>query len=372
MAAGMASAAGLIISPAKAPEPFIEKAFPDSTRIGEKAGDPPAWTAWRGDEIIGYAFETDDVARIPAYSGEPVNMLVAIDSQGKILTANVLEHHEPILLVGIPESRLDDFTGQYPGFMADDRVKIGGKPGDGIKHIDGVSGATVTVMVMNLAIMRAATEVAQAREIIEADPLASRPAATVKADEFSIATWNQLTENGSIRRFALTNDEVDQAFEGTEAQRQVPLSNEAAAESFIELYYTQLDIPTIGRNLLGDSEYEWLISTLQPDEHALALMGNGFSFKGSGYVRGGIFDRIQIHQGDNEFSFRDVDQYRINDLYAEGTPTFPEKSGEAYIEARQAWYVTGHSQQGAMGPTLALLSGQRMMRSPSASAMVAK
>jgi NosR/NirI family nitrous oxide reductase transcriptional regulator len=55
-------------------------------------------------------------------------------------------------------------------------------------------------------------------------------------------------------------------------------------------------------------------------------MGNGFSFKGSGYVRGGIFDRIQIHQGDNVFSFRDLDHYRVNDLYAEGTPYFKEMS----------------------------------------------
>jgi NosR/NirI family nitrous oxide reductase transcriptional regulator len=323
---GGAYAAGLIISPPKAPEPFIKEAFPDATQIEDKSGEPSAWTAYQGDEIIGYAFETDDVARIPAYSGEPVNVLVAIDAGGKILTAKVLEHHEPILLVGIPETRLQDFTDQYVGFSADDRVKIGGKAGDGIEHIDGVSGATVTVMVMNLAIMRAATKVAQAKGIIEKSVMASRPVANIKHAEFSVASWDELIADGSISRFSLTEGDVDQAFEGTDAERTSPLSSEEAASSFIDLYYTQLDIPTIGQNLLGESEYQWLMETLQPGEYALGLMGNGFSFKGSGYVRGGIFDRIQIHQGDNEFSFRDVDQYRINDLYAAGTPGFKEMS----------------------------------------------
>jgi NosR/NirI family nitrous oxide reductase transcriptional regulator len=324
-------AGGLIISPAKLAPPLIEKAFPNASSIGVKEGDIekgelPVWTIKKDNTIIGYSFETDDIALIPAYSGEPVNSLVSIDTDGKIIAVTVLEHHEPILLVGIPEHKLHTFTDQYSGLMSTDKVKIGGQNEDESIHIDGLSGATVTVMVVNLGIMRAAKMVAKDKGIIEFDEVAQQPIASIKQDVFKKENWIELTGDGSIRRMVLSNKQIEKSFAGTEGELAEPLSEEEANAAFIDLYYTQLNIPTIGRNLIGDSEYKWLQNELKEGEHALALMGNGFSFKGSGYVRGGIFDRIQIHQGDNVFSFRDLDQYRINDLYSEGSPHFQEMS----------------------------------------------
>ncbi|MDX1353338.1 MAG: hypothetical protein R3254_10020, partial [Thiomicrorhabdus sp.] len=65
--------------------PFIEEIFPQATHIGEKQrisndeSAPFAWVVYQDKNVLGYAFETNDIAKIPAYSGEPVNMLVAID-----------------------------------------------------------------------------------------------------------------------------------------------------------------------------------------------------------------------------------------------------------------------------------------------------
>ena len=322
---------GLIVSPVKPAEPFIEAAFPDATSIGVKSevveeGELPFWTVKKDDVVIGYAFETDDIALIPAYSGEPVNSLVLMDTEGKIVSVHVLEHHEPILLIGIPEHKLHTFTDQYAGFMSTDLVKIGGQGENNSIHIDGLSGATVTVMVVNLGIMRSAKEVAKYLGIIEVLEKDVQPIASIKQDVYQPADWTQLTGDGSIRRMVLKNDQIENSFAGTDGERDEPLSEEEANASFIDLYYTQLNIPTIGRNLIGDSEFQWLEDQLKEGEHALALMGNGFSFKGSGYVRGGIFDRIQIHQGDNVFSFRDLDQYRVNDIYLPGAPRFEEMS----------------------------------------------
>lgn len=330
LASSLTSAGGLIVSPAKPAEPFITAAFPQATDIGVKSaeleGELQIWTIKKDTDIIGYAFETDDIALIPAYSGEPVNSLVSMDTDGKIIAVNVLEHHEPILLVGIPEQKLHDFTDQYAGLMSTDLVKIGGLKKDDSIHVDGLSGATVTVMVVNLGIMRAAKEVAKYTGIIDIADEEVQPIADIKQDVFQTADWTQLTGDGSIRRMTLNNGQIEESFIGTEGERSNPLSQDEADASFIDLYYTQLNIPTIGRNLIGDSEYDWLQSQLKEGEHALALMGNGFSFKGSGYVRGGIFDRIQIHQGDNVFSFRDLDQYRINDIYSTAAPHFAEMS----------------------------------------------
>lgn len=320
------SAHALFVSEARDPLPLIHEIFPQATKVADKAGDPLTWTIYNQDEIIGYAFETNDIARIPAYSGEPVNMLVAIDPNGVYLGAKVLEHHEPIILAGIPESKLWAFSDQYPGLNVRDRLKVGGNAKGDMIHLDGLSGATVTVMVMNVAITKAATKVARSLGIIEAADEIKQPMATVFPDVYQKADWQTLVGDGSIRKLYLDRNTVDEAFVGTEAENIEQASPEQKSDMFAEVYFAQADIPTIGRNILGDSEYEWLMKTLQPGEHAMVVLGNGYSFKGSGYVRGAIFDRIQILQNDAAFAFRDLDHNRVTDLFIEGAPHFQEMS----------------------------------------------
>ena len=82
-------------------------------------------TVYNDDQIIGYAFNTNDVVNIPAYSGKPINTLVAMDTEGQLLAARILEHHEPILLVGIPEQKLFDFASEYEGLNVTNKVRVG-------------------------------------------------------------------------------------------------------------------------------------------------------------------------------------------------------------------------------------------------------
>lgn len=324
----------LFVSPPKEPMPLIKEIFVNQTRISEKMvakeGAPLIWTIYGEkegkEEVLGYAFETNDLARIPAYSGEPVNMLVAIDTKGIYLGAKVLEHHEPIILAGIPESKLHAFTEQYNGLSADDRLKVGGNQTEGVIHIDGLSGATVTVMVMNVAIVKAAKLVARSLGIISTTQQAIQPMGSIYPDVYEKADWLTLTGNGAIRKLYLNRKIVDEAFVGTDAEHVDEATTEQKQALFAEVYFAQVDIPTVGRNLLGDSEYEYLLTTLKAGEHALILMGKGYSFKGSGYVRGAIFDRIQILQNENAFSFRDLDHSRVPDIYIDGAPTFKERS----------------------------------------------
>ncbi|WOH37002.1 4Fe-4S binding protein [Thalassotalea fonticola] len=319
-------AQALFVSPPKDPIPLIKQIFPSATQIGEKSGDVPIWSIKKNDEIIGYAFETNDINKIPAYSGEPVNMLVAINPEGMYLGAKVLEHHEPIILAGIPESKLYKFVDQYPGLNVSDRLKVGGNKTDNMIHIDGLSGATVTVMVMNVAITKSATKVARSLGIISASDEVTLPMATILPDVYQKSDWQTLVGDGSIRKLYLNRDTVDQAFIGTPVEHIDVASAAQKQDMFAEVYFAQANLPNVGRNLLGDAEYQWLISTLQPNEHAIAIMGNGYSFKGSGYVRGGIFDRIQVLQNEDAIAFRDLDHNRITDIYLDGAPSFKEMS----------------------------------------------
>lgn len=107
-------------------EQRIEQFFPQVTVISEPEGEYGVRTLTDGvGTVYGYAFESINVFSIPAYSGKPVNMSVLLDTDGVILDAYVLEHHEPILLIGIPEQKLHDFNALYAGVKADQRVVVG-------------------------------------------------------------------------------------------------------------------------------------------------------------------------------------------------------------------------------------------------------
>jgi len=320
------SSYALFVSPPKDPIPFIKNAFPEFTKISEKKGDPLLWTIYKDDQILGYAFETNDLAKIPAYSGEPVNMLVVIDPQANYITAKVLEHHEPIILAGIPEKKLLDFIEQYTGLSVNDRIKVGGRNSEGYLPIDGLSGATVTVMVMNAGITKAANKAALVLGLIESKSTFIQPISTIKDIPFEKKSWIELTGDGSVRKLYLTNEAVQNSFDGTEAENVDRVENSKSGEMFAEIYYALIDIPTIGKNLFSESDYQWLTKELKEGEHLVSLFGNGYSFKGSGYVRGGIFDRILVHQNTTEMTFRDLEHNRIMDLFVDGAPRFKEMS----------------------------------------------
>ena len=307
----------------------IQQAFLQTSTIREKSpvteDKMSAWTVYNGEDIAGYAFETNDVVNIPAYSGKPINTLVVMDVSGKLLATRVLEHHEPILLVGIPEQKLFDFAAAYEGLNVTDKVRVGASNNPDVVNVDVVSGATVTVMVVNEAIMRSARKVAQVLGIAGLSEQAKVPPATIKLDLFKKASWTELTGDGSIRRLSLVEGDIDTAFEGTAAATKGRHGEGRKQRPFIDMYYAPLNIPTIGRNLLGDDQFKWLMGELGEGDQAIAVMGSGqYSFKGNGYVRGGIFDRTQLQQSDKVISFHDTDYYRLDDVYIDGFPGFKE------------------------------------------------
>src|SRR5690606_37398546 len=207
----------------------------------------------------------------------------------------------------------------------DQRVVVGRSGDKNAVTVDAVTGATVTVMVINESVMRAAHTVAVDLGLIEAGARARPKIALVREDVYKPSTWPKLVGNGAIRRMHLTRGQVDDAFIGTEAEGIDVAAPEQRDETFIDLYATHLNPPTIGRNLLGERQYADLMANLKPGEHAFAVLASGdYSFKGSGYVRGGIFDRVQLRQFGDIISFRDRDYQRLSDVYAEGMPQFYE------------------------------------------------
>ena len=174
--AGMAGAADL---PAVFPQ--VRSIFPEADAYGGFEGTPPSVAVYLGGKRIGYIFLTEDVLRIPAYSGKPINTMVGIDLEGRIAGLAIVKHDEPILAVGITPERLNRYVAQYEGKSAFDKVVIGAKR-EGHVAIDGITGATITVMVENATVMRSARLVAEARGIRPpVSPVADRKDAAAPA-----------------------------------------------------------------------------------------------------------------------------------------------------------------------------------------------
>jgi len=168
----------------------VQSVFPGADALGDPIEQPPAVPVYRDGELAGYAYVTTDVVRIPAYSGKPIDTLVGLDLDARITGLRIVDHQEPILVVGISDQDLQRFIDQYQGRAVTDRFKIGGGPREGYETLDGISGATITVMVLNAAISRSARQVAEALDL----PRQARAAPgepRIEAAEEDEAVWVQ-------------------------------------------------------------------------------------------------------------------------------------------------------------------------------------
>jgi NosR/NirI family nitrous oxide reductase transcriptional regulator len=97
-----------------------------------------------------------------------------------------------------------------------------------------------------------------------------------------------------------------------------------SALPYIDLYFGYLNAPAVGRSVLGDAVYQNMMSRLKPGEHAIFMIAHGAgSFKGSGFVRGGIYDRVQVAQDMDSFTFRDQEYLPLYKIEAAGAPPLP-------------------------------------------------
>ncbi len=295
------------------------KIFPGADHLGSVTEKPVVAPAYKNKEQIGFVFLTSDYVNTTGYSGKPLHQLIAIDMQGVIQKVLLVEHHEPIVLIGIPEKRITAVLDEYVGLDVGKLVR-----GTQDVNIDVVSGATVTVMVMDDNILRASIKVARHFGLsgLEAEKKHSGPIASINTKIDVIKSWKALLDEGSVQHLYISVGDINKAFEkdANPLALQFPEDGDVN-DTFVELYAAVVSIPSIGKSLLGKNEYKNLLKKLKPGEQAIMLAGGGrFSFKGSGYVRGGIFDRFQVIQDDTSIRFHDRYHKRLRAIAAEGAP----------------------------------------------------
>ena len=117
----------------------IGEIFPGADRVDAPAGKPLAAKAYAGSRPLGVVYLTSDVVNTRGYSSKPIDVLVGLANDGRIVGAKLVEHHEPIVLIGIPQAKVDHFISGYVGLNFVDSPPRHGAP----PPVDIISGATV-------------------------------------------------------------------------------------------------------------------------------------------------------------------------------------------------------------------------------------
>lgn len=288
--------------------------FPGATHFSERKGQPPYVEAYDkagdGRQLLGYVMLSTDITDTPAYSGKPVVTLIGMDKTGHFVGVKVLKHSEPILLLGIPESALLKFNDQYLGKSVAEKIEIGqSRPDEDVVGLDAISGATVTVIAQNQVMMASGTAVAKQVGILA--PTVREPARYKVTGQ--PLTWDELVGIGAVQHLRVMPEQLGQ---------------DRSAEPFIELWFGDLSQPDIGKSVLGATSWENLKLQIKEGEHAIFIIRTAGreSFKGSGFVRGGLYDRVQVRQGADSFTFRDLDYLNLYGVQAAGSPRFSESA----------------------------------------------
>jgi NosR/NirI family nitrous oxide reductase transcriptional regulator len=291
---------------------------------GPIQSDHPVAPVLKAGETIGWAFITSDFVSTTGYSGKPIHTLVAVDKEAHVTGVKLVKHSEPIVLIGIPEAKMVALAEGYIGLDLVAEAQSGGTA----HELEIISGATVTVMVIDDSIVRAGLKVARVLGLggLAPDAAPSGPQYELNPEAPAAPDWMALEGDGTLRRLSLDVGQVNAAFAALGDERATARTlTEAPETTFIEMQAALVSHPAIARAILGEGEAANLGTWLAPGEHAIVVVGRGlYSFKGSGYVRGGIFDRIVLIQDDVSVRFRDKMHKRLVAVQAAGAPEFTE------------------------------------------------
>ena len=283
----------------------IAQLYPSATRVGIAVGEHKNVTpVFQLNELLGYTFETDDFTHIIGFSGQTINLLIAIDPLGTLIGLKVLRHHEPIFMHGLGEEPMVEFIDQYAGHSIKERFIIDARDRqrEDATHFDGVTKATVSAMVINDTIITAALKMA--RSMLEGfAPLSNKK---INHEFYSEQSFTQLVANGYIFHWKIERETLAAKMPFLEKQ----LEDANHSLNFVDLYIAPLSLPIVAKNLLSAPEYQRLVEDVGIDSNAFLILDlGGYSFVATDFVAQTAPERFKITQAGLPQDSRDIDFY---------------------------------------------------------------
>ena len=280
--------------------------------LGEPVNDRGVWELLNsGGAHVGYVFETGMLAPLPGFAGEPINLFVAIDLEGRFIDVRLISHHEPIFVSGLGEGPLRAFLEQYRGLSISQPIVVGtpyGNASDGsaLVYLDGVTKATASVRIAHESILAATRTVAQEKM----QGIASAPPATPNMTYEEDLDWPRLIKQRLAQNIRVTNAEVEAAFEGTPFARTDAEALSDPDGVYLDLWMLDIGPPTIARAALSQDTIDQLdvLQRLVPSSEMILLIENGrHGLVGPDFVRNTSPDWVSATQDGLPIQLRDAD-----------------------------------------------------------------
>lgn len=297
---------------------IIQELFPSATIIEEQLTDFPVYPVYQLQELLGYAYVSTDFSKLPGFAGKPITMMIGLDTRGRFTGVRVLHHHEPVFLYGLGEESLYEFVDQYQGRALTEQIVVSssgrsGRTSSGnVVYFDGVSKATVSVLIINDSVLSSALQVARNK----LEGFAQTAPTRARQDLYEPLTWEQLLERGYVTRIEVTAADVEQ-------QLGRPLSDYPGnlepddGEAFSELYLAYMNSPMVGRNLLGEGRYQAFRERLGDNGKVMLIMSRGrYPHIGTDFVPGSTPDRFGLSQNQLSVEMRDLNWLEAGQSFA--------------------------------------------------------
>ena len=340
--------------------------FPEATKIGRLEGDVPSAAISSENNLLGYLFITKDITSSLGYSSQVFDIVVGLKLDGRLAGAKVIDHLEPIIGMYTPDGELvmPLFTAQYKDLDIRLPIKINLLRTEGPGDLDGISSATVSAVLFNGAILRAARTLA----LYKGMRLSDEPVIDIVS--YEKALFDHLVADGSVGRLTLTlHDLKNIGLDKPEITNRTGVADiyrysaqfagntPVAAEQkevkrgykdtdrnlVIDLYVAPVITPTIGRNLLGDKWYDIFVAGRDPKETTLVVAGLGrYPLDGEPHIASGNFKRMAIIQDKKRFQLSKEHFRNLGFLHGEDKPFFAEAGiyripPEAGIDPVKPW-----------------------------------
>ncbi|MCA8881910.1 MAG: 4Fe-4S binding protein [Rhodobacteraceae bacterium] len=289
----------------------LSRLVPPPYSLGAPAGTDGVWTLLNsGGAEAGYVVETEPLAPLPGFSGAPIDMLVMLDRDARILDVRLLKQNEPIFVSGLGEAPFREFLTQYRGHSIHEQMVVGspyGAAADGaLVYLDGVTKATASVRIAHETILAAALAVA--REKMQG--VAAIPPARPDPSVDESLTWDDLVRQGLVSHFTVTNREVDAAFAGTIWAHDDPVAQDDRDGVYLDLWVADLGPPSIARAALAPgslAELQKFLSISADDEPILVIDTGRHGLVSRDFVRNTAPDLLAARQDDLPVALRDAD-----------------------------------------------------------------
>ncbi len=291
------------------PEELIEN-YPNAASVKPLAETPYFQVFDKDKNPLGYLVLSEDITSLNGYSGAPLNTLIGINNEGIYQSVKIIEHSEPIVLIGLPESTLTDFVEPYKNHHINESVTFGDSTQQQQIKVDAISGATVTALVINETIRTSVNALGKHLGLLVEPP--AYKGEFINEDE--PWSWDKMINEKVFGQLQIKSTDFDPS---------------AEYELLSNIWYTLADAPQIGKAILGERRYKNYMQSKAENSHILVVFSQGsLSFKGSGFARGGIFDRFRLEQGQGGSTsatiFRDSDYENMPQSPLVSAPQFSE------------------------------------------------